>query len=46
MLTYGIGDGENEAVLCINLAQLLRGRSARALKEAGVLPLLTYADVC
>lgn len=32
-----IGDGENQAVLNINLAQLLRGRSASVHQEAGVL---------
>ena len=31
------GDGENEAVLRINLAQLMRGRSARLYGEAGTL---------
>jgi len=32
-----IGDGENQAVLNINLAQLLRGRSATVHQEAGML---------
>ena len=32
-----IGDAENHAVLNINLAQLLRGRSARLQRESGVL---------
>ena len=36
-LFSSIGDSENQTVLLINLAQLMRGRSARLHEEAGML---------